>query len=108
MLAEVELEIREGTTRYVNIACKSRETGENFDFTGYVVQTFLSFGPRKQYTNTAITGNLVGYEIPASISVGVKKGVCETRIFKDGDVFEVLHINVKVYDAEKPDTAPSN
>ena len=82
------------------------ETGGDFDFTGYTVQTFCSFGPKKQYVNTVIVDNIVSYEIPAAISVGTTSGICETRIFKDDDVFEVLRINVKVHKSAKPDTAP--
>lgn len=106
MLVEMNLELREGTTRYINITCKSKETGGAFDFTGFTVQTFLSFGNAKQYVNTAIVDNLVSYKIPAEVSVGVKKGIAETRIFKDGDVYEVLRLNVVVKKAEKPDLAP--
>lgn len=106
MLAEMNLDLREATTRYVNITCKSRETGENFDLTDYVVQTYLSFGQNQQYVNTAKIGSMVSYKIPAEISQGARKGVAETRIFKDGDVFEVLRINIDVYKAEKPDIVP--
>lgn len=102
----MNLELREGTTRYINITCKSKETGGAFDFTGFTVQTYLSFGDTKQYVNTAIVDNLVSYKIPAEVSVGVKKGIAETRIFKDGDVYEVLRLNVAVKKAEKPDLAP--
>lgn len=106
MLAEMNLDLREATTRYVNITCKSRETGENFDLTDYVVQTHLSFGQHQQYVNTAKIGSMVSYKIPAEISLGARKGVAETRIFKDGDVFEVLRINIEVYKADKPDIVP--
>lgn len=34
-------------------------------------------------------------------------GVAETRIFKNGDVFEVLRANITVYKAEKPDLIPN-
>ena len=43
-ITEMPLELREATTRYINITCKSRETGEPFDFDGYTVQTHVSFG----------------------------------------------------------------
>lgn len=105
-ISEMSLEIREATTRYINITCKSKETGNNFDFTGYTVQTHLHFGSIKQYVNTAIVGSLVSYKIPASISLGTRSGIAETRIFKDGDVYEVLRINVTVRKADKPDLAP--
>ncbi len=106
MLTEMNLELREATTRYINITCKSKETGEDFDFDGYTVQTHLSFGPRKRYVSTVVVGNIVSYEIPADISLGSKKGIAETRIFKGDDVFEVLRINIVVYEADKPDLAP--
>lgn len=105
---EMNLVIREGTTRYINITCKSRETGLAFDFTGFTVQTHLSFGSHQEYVNTVIVDNLVSYKIPAEISVGAMLGVCETRIFKNGDVYEVLRINVTVKKAEKPDIVPND
>ena len=105
---EMNMEIREGTTRYVNITCKSKETGLAFDFTGYTVQTHLAFGSHKQYVNTVIVDNLVSYKIPAEVSLGTFIGVAETRIFKDGNVFEVLRINVTVKKAEQPDIVPNN
>lgn len=107
MLTEMNLEIREATTRYINITCKSKETGEAFDFTGYTVQTYLSFGDNQQYVPTTVVENLVSYKIPADVSLGSKMGKAETRIFKDGDVYEVLRINVQVFMAAKPDTAPN-
>ena len=107
MLEELNIEIREATTRYVNITCKDRTTGEAFDFTGYTVQTHLSFETKKQYVPTVIVENIVSYEIPAEISLGAKHGTAETRIFKNGDVFEVLRVNVNIHKAEKPDIEPS-
>ena len=108
MLEELNIEIREATTRYVNVTCKNKATGQAFDFSGYTVQTHLSFGKNKRYVNTAIVGNLLSYEIPADISLGVRSGIAETRIFKneDDDVFEVLRINVVVHKAYKPDIEP--
>ena len=106
-ITETSICIREATTRYINITCKSNETHQAFDFDGYTVQTYLSFGPNKRYVNTAIINNIVSYKIPADISVGVRNGIAETRIFKNGDVFEVLRINVAVQDAEKPDLVPN-
>lgn len=105
-ISEADLCIREATTRYVNITCKDKATGEAFDFDGYTVQTHLAFGTKKQYVPTAIVDNLVSYKIPAEISLGVWRGTAETRIFKDGDVFEVLRINVTVQTAEQPDIEP--
>lgn len=105
-IKEMSLTIREATTRYINITCKSAETGQAFDFDGYTVQTFLSFRDNQQYVSTAIVDNLLSYKIPAEISVGARNGVAETRIFKNSDVFEVLRINITVKKAEKPDTVP--
>lgn len=105
-IKEMDLCIREATTRYINITCKSKETGEAFDFTGYTVQTHLRFGTKKQYINTIIVDNLVSYKIPADISLGAKSGIAETRIYKNGDVYEVLRINITVQKADKPDIAP--
>lgn len=105
-ISEADLCIREATTRYVNITCKDKATGEAFDFDGFSVQTHLAFGTNKQYVPTAIVDNLVSYKIPAEISLGVWRGTAETRIFKDGDVYEVLRINIVVQKADKPDIAP--
>lgn len=107
-ISEADLCIREATTRYVNITCKNKATGEAFDFDGFVVQTYLAFGEQTRYVPTTIVSNLVSYKIPAEISLGVWRGTAETRIFKDGDVFEVLRINVTVQKAEKPDIVPQN
>lgn len=105
-IKEMALTIREATTRYINITCRSKETGAAFDFDGYTVQTHLRFGPKKQYINTVIVDNLVSYKIPADISLGAKNGIAETRIYKNGDVYEVLRINITVQKADKPDIAP--
>ena len=105
-IKEMDLCIREATTRYINITCKSRETSEAFDFSGFTVQTHLTFGARKQYVENIIVDNLVSYKIPAEISLGARSGTAETRIFKDGDVYEVLRINIAVQKAVKPDTEP--
>lgn len=105
-IKEMELEIREATTRYVNITCKDSE-GNAFDFDGYTVQTYLSFGTNRGYVNTTIVDNIVSYKIPAEISLRTKSGVAETRIFKNSDVYEVLRINVIVKKAEKPDLVPA-
>lgn len=107
-IKEADLCIREATTRYVNITCKNKATGEAFDFGGFAVQTHLAFGEQTRYVPTTVVGNLVSYKIPAGISLGVWRGTAETRIFKDGDVFEVLRINVTVQKAEKPDIVPQN
>ena len=106
-ISEMNITIREATTRYINITCKSKETGEPFDFTGFTVQTYLSFGEYQEYVNTTIVENLVSYKIPAEASLGAAYGVAETRIFKDGNVYEILRINVNVRKAEKPDTEPN-
>lgn len=107
-ITELEIGLREATTRYIQIACKSRETGNEFDFDGYTVQTHLSFGTKKMYVPSVVVGNIVSYKIPAEISIGVYSGVAETRIFKNGDVFEVLRINVFVSKASKPDIVPND
>lgn len=106
-ITEQVLEIREATTRYINITCKSRETGEPFDFDGYTVQTYLAFGHKRQYVPTAIVENVVSYKIPAEISLDTRSGIAETRIFKDGDVFEVYRFNIIVRKAQKPDIEPN-
>lgn len=104
---KMSITIKEATTRYVNITCKNRGTGEPFDFTGYTVQTHLRFGDDQRYLNTAIVENLLSYKIPADASLGKQDGIAETRIFKNGDVFEVLRIDIKVSKADKPDLAPN-
>ena len=106
-ITEQSLEIREATTRYISIKCKSRETVEAFDLAGYTVQTHLSFGVKRQYVPTAVVDNVVSYKIPAEISLGERYGIAETRIFKNGDVFEVFRFNITVKKAEKPDTEPN-
>ena len=106
-ITEQALEIREATTRYISITCKSRETGEPFDFDGYTVQTYLAFGQTKRYVPTAIVENVVSYKIPADISLGTRSGIAETRIFKNGDVFEVYRFNITVRKAQKPDIEPN-
>lgn len=103
MLTEFTLEIREATTRYVQITCKDRSTGEPFDLYGYDVQTWVSFGANRAYVPNAVVENIINYKIPAVMSLGARRGVAETRIFKNGDVFEVLRANISVYKAEKPD-----
>lgn len=105
-VTERAIEIREATTRYINITCKNRETGEPFDFTGFTVQTHLAFCGKRQYTQTIIMENILSYKIPAEISLGARRGIAETRIFKNGDVFEVLRLNVSVRKAEQPDIEP--
>lgn len=105
-ITEQSLELREATTRYINITCKSRETGEPFDFEGFTVQTHLTFGTRRQYVPTAIVDSVVSYKIPAEASLGARSGIAETRIFKGEDVFEVYRFNITVRKADKPDTAP--
>ena len=63
MLAGKTIEIREATTRYVNIPCKNRDTGEPFDFTGYDVQTWVAFGSIGQYVPTTVIDSLVSYPL---------------------------------------------
>lgn len=107
MLAEYNLELREATTRYMQISCKDRLTGEDFDLTGYDIQTWISFaGGATRYVPTVVAGSIVNYEIPAAMSAGAKRGVAETRIFKGNEVFEVLRVNLTVYQAGQPDLVP--
>ena len=111
MLAEYSLELREATTRYMQITCKDKLTGQNFDLTDYDIQTWIAFGGQKRYVPTVKAGSLVSYKIPAEMSLNARTGVAETRIFKDGDVFEVLRVGISVYRAAKPDLehhAPSD
>lgn len=107
-ITEFNTAIREGTTRYVNITCRSKDTGLAFDFDGYEIRTHLTFGKTSKYVQTAIVDNLVSYKIPADISVDQRMGIAETRIFKNGDVFEVLRVNITVAEAEKPDIVPGD
>ena len=107
MSDEMSIEIREATTRYINITCKNHETGQALDLTGYTVQTYLQFGKTGEYIPNTVVANLVSYKIPATASVGARTGVAETRIFKDGDVFEVFRVNITVKKANKPDTEPN-
>ena len=105
-ITEMNLVMREATTRYINITCNNKQTGEPFDFDGYTVQTHLSFGSKRQYVATTVIENLVSYKIPADISYGARNGIAETRIFKNDDVFEVLRINIAVFKADQPDLEP--
>lgn len=107
-IKEFAIDLREATTRYVQITCKDRQTGQAFDLTGYDIQTWISFGANKAYVHNAVVENIINYKIPAAMSLGAKRGVAETRIFKNGDVFEVLRANVTVYKADKPDLAPAD
>ena len=107
MLTEFAIELREATTRYVQITCKDRQTGQAFDLTGYDVRTWISFGATKAYVPNAVVSNVINYKIPAAMSLGAKRGIAETRIFKNGDVFEVLRANITVYKADKPDLTPN-
>ena len=108
MLTEFGVEIREATTRYIQITCKERQTGQAFDLTGYDVQTWINFGANKTYVPNAVVSNVINYKIPAAMSLGAKRGVAETRIFKNNDVFEVLRANITVYKADKPDLVPAD
>ena len=72
---------------------------------------WIAFGEQKRYVPTVKAGSLVSYKIPAEMSLNARTGVAETRIFKDGDVFEVLRVGISVYKAAKPDLehhAPSD
>ena len=105
-IVETYINLREATTRYMNFTCTVDDTGAPFDFGGYIVQTWVEFGGVGQYIPTTIVENLLSYKIPAELSKGKKRGVAETRIFKDGDVFEVMRVNITVFSADKPDTEP--
>lgn len=107
MLTDFAIELREATTRYIQITCKDRQTGQAFDLAGYDVQTWVSFGANKDYVPNTVVSNVINYKIPAAMSLGAKRGVAETRIFKNGDVFEVLRANIAVYKADKPDLIPN-
>ncbi len=98
------IELVEGTTRYEQIACKDQD-GNDFDFAGYDVRTWLSFGSGI-YVPTTVIGNVLSYEVPASASVGVKTAYAETRIFKNGKVFEVIRLKFNVVASKKPDLTP--
>lgn len=101
------IEIREATTRIQEITCKDANTGQPFDFTGYDVRTWVSFGGDGIYVPTTVIENILSYEIPAAASRGAKHGIAETRIFKDSRVFEVLRVEITVRKADKPDLTPS-
>lgn len=103
-MLEQTIELVEGTTRYEELTCKDQD-GNDFDFTGYDVRTWLSFGGG-MYVPTVVAGNIVSYEIPAAASVGCGKAKAETRIFKDGKVYEILRLNIRIIPAEKPDLEP--
>lgn len=88
----------------MNIRCKDPLTHEDFDLSGYSIQTWVCFGKNEQYVPFTVAGNIISYKIPAAMSKGSKRGIAETRIFKDDDVFEVLRANITVLPAGKPDT----
>lgn len=98
--------IKEATAHYMNITCKSKKTGQDFDLDGYDVQTWISFGEGDVYLPNTIIGPLVSYRIPPELTLGKRSGAAETRIFKGGDVFEVLRVNISVSRAGKPDLEP--
>ena len=104
-IKEMHIEMREATTRYMNILCKT-EAGEPFDFTDYDVQTWVAFGANEIYVPNTIVENLLSYRIPPEVSLARRSGVAETRIFKAGDVFEVLRVVISVNSAGKPDLEP--
>ena len=99
----VNIKMVEGTTRIVEVTCKD-QSGDPFDLSGYDIRTWISFND--SYLPTVVVGNVVSYEIPASLSVGKRSGTAETRIFKDGRVFEVIRAKFTVVDAKKPDLVP--
>lgn len=103
-MLEKSIELVEGTTRYEEITCKNQD-GSEFDFDGYEIRTWMSFDGG-MYVPTVIAGNIVSFEIPASVSVGEKKANIECRIFKNGKVYEVIRFKVNVIPAKKPDLVP--
>ena len=103
-MLEKNIKLVEGTTRFEEITCKDQD-GNNFDFTDYEIRTWMSFNGGT-YVPTVIAGNLVSFEIPASASVGMKRARIETRIFKNGKVFEIIRFNVSIIPSEQPDLVP--
>ena len=103
-MLEKNIKLVEGTTRFEEITCKDQE-GSAFDFNGYEVRTWMSFAGG-MYVPTVIAGNLVSFEIPAAASVGTKRARIETRIFKNGKVFEIIRFNVSIIPSEQPDLVP--
>lgn len=99
----INIAMVEGTTRFVEVTCKD-QSGDPFDLSGYEIRTWISFD--NSYLPTVVVENIVSYEIPASLSVGKRSGIAETRIFKDGRVFEVIRVKIAVVDAKKPDIEP--
>lgn len=103
-MLDYSIDLVEGTTRYEELTCKDQD-GNDFDFSGYEIRTWLSFGGG-MYVPTVVAGNIVSYEIPAAASVGTTSAQAETRIFKDGKVFEILRLRISVIKAKKPDLVP--
>lgn len=106
------INFREGTTRYVKINCKD-QAGDPFDFTDYTVQTYLRLnGKCKQalecYLPTAKIGSLLQFTIPAAASVGMDRGVTETRIFNNGsdEVESVIVGEIDIHRSPKPNIVP--
>lgn len=101
------LKIVEGTTRLVEIPCKNQD-GEDFDFDGFTVQTYLTMRGKDssntcQYLDTVIEGHTVMFEIPDDATVGKQSGWYETRIFKDGKTYSVIMGIISVTESKKPD-----
>lgn len=103
-MLERTLELIEGTTRCEQINCKD-QNGVDFDFEGYEVRTWLSFKDG-MYVPTIVVGSQLNYEIPASASIGARNAVAETRIFKDGKVFEIFRLRINIVPSKKPDLTP--
>lgn len=104
-MLEKSIELVEGTTRFEEITCKDQD-GNDFNFDGYQIRTWMSFDGG-MYVPTAIVGNLVSFEIPASVSVGEKRANIETRIFKNGKVYEIIRFKVNIVPSKKPDLVPA-
>jgi hypothetical protein len=91
----------------VEIVCRAQDCGA-FDLSGYAVQTYLGLGDGR-YLPTEGRQNLLTYKIPAEATVGQRSGTVETRIFgENGDVFEVITLEIEVIPALKPDITTSN
>ena len=70
-ITEMNLVMREATTRYINITCNNKQTGEPFDFDGYTVQTHLSFGS-KNLTFSYFWSSLISPNPPKSEGNAIK------------------------------------
>lgn len=98
---------REGTTRIVEITCLDQDR-KPFDFEGYTVQVSVMFlnytnEETKTYLSASIENNVVTFEVPASLSVGMAKGEYEVRIFKNEEVVSVIYGKFTILKSHRPD-----